>query len=95
MTSIHEAITSLLEGENADSAFIVAAAINIYNDAMRRRHGRLIYGPADVLALFEICKILLDDRSDQRGFAGGSRSARPSAEEEEAILTAVTDAVED
>jgi hypothetical protein len=88
--NLHETIDAITSAEDADAAFIVAAAINLYSETLRRRHGRRLYGPADVRALFAIMKTLLDAREIELDFR--QTSARPTAEEEQAILGSIEEA---
>jgi hypothetical protein len=62
MTSIHDALTSLSSAAENDDAFILAAAINLYNENLRRREGRILYHHEDVKRLFDICQTLLTQR---------------------------------
>lgn len=88
--SIQEVIKSLSASEEDDTAFIVAGAINLYSESMRRRVGRILYGPEDVRGLFGILSVLLStsENAVKNDLAKVTSPARrkPSETETEVIL---------
>ena len=82
--NLREAIDAL-ESE-ADSSFIIACAINLYSECLRRKAGRVLFGPKDVDDLFSMCRMLLDVR-DPGTFAPASR-VEPTEEEIDTIRDA-------
>ena len=57
--TLHDMLTSILSQEDLDTAYIVAGAINLYLDAMRKRDNRIHFGPQDAEGLLRIIQILL------------------------------------
>lgn len=58
--SIESDIADLHSAAENDDAFIIAAAINLYNENLRRREGRILYHHGDVQRLFHMCQLLLE-----------------------------------
>ena len=54
-----EILQRLSEGEDLDTATIIAGAINLQISALQRIQGRSLLGPIDVQNLFRICRVLL------------------------------------
>ncbi len=79
--NLREAIDAL-ESE-ADSSYIIACSINLYSECLRRKAGRVLFGPKDVENLFSMCRMLLDVQ-DPGTFAPPSR-VEPTDEEQAAI----------
>ena len=57
--TIAQILSTISQAEAKDETFLVAAAINLYSESIRRRAGRILYGPADVTALTAIITTLL------------------------------------
>lgn len=57
--TITDTLRSLETAEDDDAGFLIAATINLYSESIRRRAGRVIWGPGDVKNLLSICKTLL------------------------------------
>lgn len=68
--SIHSLIQRLNTSQTPEGNFILAAAINLHNEAMRRIHSRIHYNTGDVQALFYLIEILFAKRDDsyQEGY---------------------------
>ena len=58
--SIADVLSELAKSEDTDTAFIIAATINLYTETMRRKQGRALYSPADARRLLEICALFLN-----------------------------------
>lgn len=58
--SITESLARLDAASEGDEAFIIAGTINLYSEAIRRRKGRILYGPDDVKALLGMIDRLLN-----------------------------------
>lgn len=57
-------ITDLLKevNDNQDDenkAYLLAATFNLYSEAMRRFHGRILLGPADIRAILEMAHTMI------------------------------------
>lgn len=92
MTSIIETLHALDAASAHDDAYILAAAINIYSESIRRREGRILYGPVDVQALFTIMSTLIEPKP--QAYQPSRRKAQPT-EEETAAITDVYEAIQD
>ena len=90
--TIHETIQGLLQAEDRDASFLIAAQINLYSEALRRRAGRTLWGPSDVQVLLHMINILLTPMDMEQTFIP-NRAIRPSETEESAILQATEDAM--
>jgi len=82
--SISDLLSSIQAAEDDDSLFIVAAAINLYSEAMRRKTGRILYTVEDVKALGAMCGVLLTH--PEPAPIKPTRPVKPTAEEAQAIL---------
>lgn len=51
-------LRSLITAENDDVAFVFAASMNLYLEAKRRLHGRVILGPSDAKAILSMVDLL-------------------------------------
>ena len=98
MTQTDRPISTLLATldslEDSDTAFITAAAINLYNETLRRKHGRILYGPADVANLAGIIHSLLNPPVSLADPEKVKRSAKPTPEEETALLQGMEEAIQ-
>ena len=56
---ITEILQRLSEGEDLDTATIIAGAVNLQISALQRLQSRTLLGPVDVQNLFRICRVLL------------------------------------
>ena len=70
--------------DTQDSLYIIACAVNLYSECLRRRAGRVLYGPNDIQKLFEMAKMLLDIQ-DPGVRPPLAREPEPSEAEIEAI----------
>lgn len=59
--SLMDIIKSVNRGADDDVAYVIAVAINAYNESRRRLHGRVLYTPNDVKALLNIVDTLIRD----------------------------------
>lgn len=82
--SITDALSALRSAAEDDDAFILAATLNLYNENIRRREGRILYGPEDVRSLFDVMSILIKEKS--QGTIEPSRPTKPSPVEMEQIV---------
>ncbi len=57
--TLHTMLERILNEEDLDAATTFAEAINLYIKSMRRRDGRIKFGPADVHGLLSIVQILI------------------------------------
>ncbi len=84
-------VGALMErAEDFDVAYLFAAGINLHSEAMRRRAGRLLYGPADVQRLLKLIDLVINVphamlRPVQKD---KERAPAPSVGEEIAVLAA-------
>ncbi len=88
--NLREAIDAL-ESE-ADSSYIIACSINLYSECLRRKAGRVLFGPKDVENLFSMCRMLLDVQ-DPGTFAPPSR-VEPTEEELDKVRDAYSQIAE-
>lgn len=88
--SITETLRSLESASEDDAAYIIAAALNVYSESIRRRSGRILYGPGDIKNLLSILSMLLapPELADQ-GYHPASRSAEPSDLEKSMLIDPV------
>lgn len=84
--SIHEMLHNVSHAENQDTAYLVAAAINLYSEAIRRRVGRVLYGPNDVKAMLTICEIILTVEDTQYQTQAPARPQELTEEEADRVL---------
>ena len=68
-TPMRKLLQGLAEIEDHDDAFLVAATINLYHEALRRKGGahRCVIGPEDVRCMFTIGHMLLTAHDLQEG----------------------------
>ncbi len=57
--TIHKMLESILSQEDVETADTLADAINLYIKAMRRRDGRIKFGPADIHGFLTMVHVLL------------------------------------
>jgi len=90
MNELRETIAKLHESNDADIAFIVAATINLYADSMRRRAGRILFGPSDVRILLEMIVKLITVADISQDYAKTpARSHSPNRTEEKLLIDPV------
>jgi len=87
--SILDTIKALNDAEAVDNHFIIAMAINMYSEALRRVSGRLLFNPSDVPRLFNICETLLTRHETDLPIKSNGRSKQMTKEEEDALLKAI------
>jgi hypothetical protein len=90
--SILDTLHDLDAATHDDDCFVLAAQINVYNENIRRREGRILYTPADVRALFELLTILM--RTKPIKPIAPARNAKPTPSEMVKI-TDITDSVDE
>lgn len=84
---ISEILQSLANREEADAAFILAATINLYSESIRRRAGRILYGPEDAKELLRMVNVLLDAKPmAASSFLPSNKPTEPTSEEREVIM---------
>lgn len=86
--SLLEMIKTLNAASEDDIAFVTAAALNLYSESRRRIHGRILYTPADIRAIFAMIDTLLTDRSVDQFIATG-RPRKLTSDEEKNLLNAI------
>ena len=67
--SVSEVLRTLSEGEDMDTAFIIAGVINLQIDALKRLQIRMLLGPVDVQNMFRICRVMLTPPEYKSQFA--------------------------
>jgi hypothetical protein len=82
--SILDTLASLNTAEDSDTALILAGAINLYSESIRRRQGRILYYPSDVRRLLAIADLLLE--AAQPEAIAQARSAEPDDAEVATIV---------
>lgn len=82
MTNLRDALDELQDHQ--DASFVIACAVNLYSECLRRRAGRVLYGPKDVEKLLEMTKMLLD-LQDPGTFAPAKRDEKPTEREVDTI----------
>lgn len=87
--SITDIIKSLNTAEESDNLFIVAAAINLYNESHRRIRGQVLYGPDNVKALLGIIEHLLAAQAQSQIEFAPKRNRKLTEDEEARLLKAV------
>jgi hypothetical protein len=91
--SIREILSSIQSTEDKDQAFIVAATINLYSEANRRLHGRVLFSPSDVRNVLSILQILFEEPPiEAPNLEGRSRELTP--EEAAKVMAGIERAVE-
>lgn len=73
--TIAETLQTLSEGEDMDTAFIIAGALNLQLEALRRLQGRHMLGPVDVQNTFRMCRVLLTPPDYSAQFASRRRNS--------------------
>ncbi len=79
-------LAAINQAENGDTAFLIAASINLYSEALRRKTGRVLYTPADAENLFTICNMLLHPPMD--AIERPRAAAKPTPDEMRSVETA-------
>lgn len=64
MNDLPKTITDLLKGVNdnqddENKAYLLAATFNLYTEAMRRFHGRILLGPGDIRAILDMAYTMI------------------------------------
>ena len=90
--SIADVLSELAKSEDTDTAFIIAATINLYTETMRRKQGRALYSPADARRLLEICALFLNPPPTEE--LKPARGNRLDPEEQATVLSGMEAAVE-
>lgn len=84
-----ELIRTYNTGHEDDIAYTIAGAINLYAEARRRLHGRVLFTPNDVRAIFTMIEVLITDTKVDDPLPD-SRPRELSTEESEELMTAIT-----
>ena len=58
-TPLSELLHAVDTAHDLDQAYIIAGAMNLYTESIRRRASRSLLGPEDVFSLFSIIRTLL------------------------------------
>ena len=87
-TPIRDTIIGIHTGEE-HMAFLTAATINLYSEALRRIHNRALFAPADARAVAGIVATLYERTTEQREDVV-IRARELTAEEQDAVLKGVT-----
>ena len=86
--SIREVIRTLNIADDKDVNFIIAAGFNLYIEATKRLHGRVLLTPSDIETMFAMVDTLMTERV--HGLVEpAARSSKLSEEEENKLLNAV------
>lgn len=85
-TRITETLASLAHAEDADSAYIIAATINLYSESLRRVGGRVLYGPDDAKALIGIINTFLSVKDIIHSYRPAVTRAEPTEDEKGTLL---------
>ena len=85
--SIAETLTALAESEDTDTCYILAATLNLYSEVLRRKQGRVLYGPADARRLLELCALFLEPAPSEA--LTPARGNRLDPDEQEHVLTGI------
>jgi DNA-directed RNA polymerase specialized sigma24 family protein len=91
--TILRTLDSIASADSDEAAFLTAATINLYTEALRRRAGRVLFTPADVKALDTILKLILNPKTDVE-YKPGNRQVGPSPVEQKTILEATERAID-
>lgn len=92
-SSIRSILANLTADDDENAAFLIAAAFNLYQEAIRKVQGRILLGPQDVRNVLQICAILLAEQPPVEQ-ASASGRARELSESEKKSLLAVEQAIE-
>lgn len=91
--SISDVLAELAKSEDTDTTYVIAAAINLYSETMRRKQARVLYGPADARRLLELCSLLLNPPPVEQ--LGPARGNRLDPQETATVLAGVEAAVKE
>lgn len=92
-SSIRSILATLTADDDESEAFLMAAAFNLYAEAMRRVRGRALLGPSDIRNVFSICQLLLQKDPPAQVQTFAHARSRELTEEEKAHLLAVEEGV--
>lgn len=92
-SSIRSILASITADDDENAAFIIAAAFNLYQEAIRKVQGRILLGPQDIRNVLSICAILLREQPPAEQ-ASASGRARELTDGEKKSLLAVEQAIE-
>lgn len=89
-------ITDLLRGiddnSDADKGYILAASFNLYLEAMRRVHGRVLLHPGDIRAVFDMAyTMLVKPPAKEEQFVPQARDRELTVVEQDQLLNAVAE----
>jgi len=91
-SQVRDTLVGISTGDEHMS-FITAATINLYGEALRRIHGRVLFGPSDVRAIAAIVNILFE-HSTAEPEVPTIRTRELTEDERNGVLQGVTAAVE-
>lgn len=96
MSDLPKSITDLLRGiddaDDSNKGFILAASFNLYLEAMRRVHGRVLLHPGDIRAVFDMAyTMLVKPPENVKQFVPISRDRELTQSEENSLLNAITE----
>lgn len=86
--AISEVIRTLNLADDKDRNFIIAACFNLYLESIKRIHGRVLLGAADIEAMFAMVDTLMTER-EHRAIPEAKRGPELNEQEENRLLNAV------
>ena len=90
--SIVELIRNVTNAAEADVSFAVAATLNLYQEILRRVHGRVLLKPEDVQNVLKIVDMMLSADITQE-YTHTGRKREPDEKELEQVLEGKTEEV--
>jgi len=84
--SIRVILSDLNASEENDVTFITAAVLNLYSEANRRIHGKVLFTGADVRNVLSICDTLLSPREPEPAIAPPQRGRELTAAESKSVM---------
>lgn len=95
MNELPRTITDLLRGldqtDDGNKTYILAASFNLYLEAMRRIHGRVLLHPGDIRAVLDMAyTMVVNPPTMDRPYAVEARDRELTSVEEESLLNAIT-----
>lgn len=87
--SMTELLRDLDGNEDKDIEFVLAATINLYAEALRRVHGRVLLAPNDVRRILDMAHAMLMQAGDVATFTQTGRDRQLSDAEKAELLNAV------
>lgn len=83
--SLAEVLTTISARTDEDTAFLLAASINLYSESIRRREGRILYTPEDIRRLLGIWDAVTAEVERETDYKPSARAVEPSKVEAEMI----------